>query len=142
MTTSPEDEILALCNRLGRAHYDKNADEIIACYAPEALLYSLAPPLGERGLNRPELDTWLATWEGPIEIEAQDTEVAVSQDLAYTSALNRMRGVKTDGTTVDLWFRTTMCFRTTDDGWRIVHDHSSVPFLMDGSERAALNLRP
>jgi ketosteroid isomerase-like protein len=26
--------------------------------------------------------------------------------------------------------------------WRIVHDHSSVPFYMDGSYRAAVDLKP
>lgn len=142
MTTPAKDEILALCQRLGQAHRDKDADAIAACYAPDARIYSLAPPLGERGMDRDGLAAWLATWAGPIRIDAQDVDLAATDDLAYTSALNRIRGVKTDGTDVDLWFRTTMCFRKTHDGWRIVHDHSSVPFLMDGSGRAALDLQP
>ena len=28
------------------------------------------------------------------------------------------------------------------DGWRVIHDHVSVPFYMDGSDRAALDLEP
>ena len=142
MTKTAGDDILALCRRLGEAHRDKDAAAIIACYAPDAVIYSLAPPLGERGLDRDDLAAWLATWNGPIHVDSQDVDLVVSGDLAYTSALNRMRGTKTDGTDIDLWFRTTMCFRNATDGWRIVHDHSSVPFLMDGSERAALDLQP
>ena len=139
---TPKDDIIALCRRLGQAHHDKDADAILGCFAPDAVIYDLAPPLGRRGMDRASLDAWLATWDGPIVMDAEDLDLVVSDDLAYTSALNRIRGVKTDGTDIDLWFRTTLCFRKADDGWRIVHDHSSVPFLMDGSERAALHLQP
>ena len=139
---TPKDEIAALCRRLGQAHHDKDAEAILGCFAPDAVIYDLAPPLGRRGMDRASLHAWLATWDGPIVMDAEDLDLVVSDDLAYTSALNRIRGTKTDGTDIDLWFRTTLCFRKADDGWRIVHDHSSVPFLMDGSERAALDLRP
>jgi len=53
-----------------------------------------------------------------------------------------MTGRKTDGNDVDLWYRTTACLRRTSDGWRIAHLHNSVPFAMDGSGRALLDLRP
>ncbi|MGP1395897.1 MAG: YybH family protein [Inquilinaceae bacterium] len=136
------DAIIALCRRLGQAHRDKDADAIAACYAPDAVIYGLAPPLSERGTERDAIAAWLATWDGPIEVDAHDSHLAVAGDLAYVSALNRMRGTKTDGDPVDLWFRTTMCFRKTGNGWRIAHDHSSVPFYMDGSFRAAVDLTP
>ncbi len=140
--TVDHDEIIALCQRLGQAHHDKDADAIADCYVPDAMICGLAPPLSERGVNRDDLAAWLSTWAGPIRIDAQDTGLAVAGDVAYTFALNRMRGSKTDGEAVDLWFRTTMCFRKTAQGWRIAHDHSSVPFHMDGSFRAAVDLAP
>lgn len=140
--TTDRGAIIAQCQRLGQAHRDGDADAIAACYAPDAVIYSLAPPLGERGMDRDGLAAWPATWVGPILIDARDMDLSVSDDLAWTSALNRMRGTKVDGEQVDLWFRTTMCFRKTGEGWRIVHDHSSVPFHMDGSFRAAIDLQP
>ena len=139
---SDKDDVIALCRQLGRAHHDKDADAIAACYAPDAVIYSLAPPLAERGLDRDGIAAWLATWDGPIRVDAQDSVLDVAGDLACVSGLNRMRGTKTDGEEVDLWFRTTMCFRRSGNGWRIVHDHSSVPFYMDGSFRAAVDLTP
>ena len=42
----------------------------------------------------------------------------------------------------DIWFRATMGLRKTGGRWLIVHDHSSVPFYMDGSYRAAMDLQP
>jgi PhnB protein len=53
-----------------------------------------------------------------------------------------MTGTKTDGQKVDLWFRQTLCFRKINGTWAIVHEHESVPFCMDGSFRAAIDLKP
>jgi ketosteroid isomerase-like protein len=41
-----------------------------------------------------------------------------------------------------MWYRTTMCLQKASGQWRIVCDHSSVPFYMDGSYRAAVDLKP
>ena len=142
MTHTAEREIVALCGKLEQAHHDKDADALMACFAPGAVIYDLAPPLGQHGHDRSEVQAWLDTWQGPISLTAAEVDLVVSGDLAYSSALNRIGGTKTDGANVDLWFRTTMCFRRTGSGWRILHGHSSVPFLMDGSDRAALDLRP
>jgi ketosteroid isomerase-like protein len=38
--------------------------------------------------------------------------------------------------------RTTVGLRKIDGKWLIVHVHESVPFYMDGSDRAALDLKP
>ena len=73
---------------------------------------------------------------------ARPQELVVGDGLAWSTALNRIRGTKTDGTKEDIWFRTTMCFRKSGGDWRIVHDHSSTPFYMDGSLRAAVDLKP
>ena len=43
---------------------------------------------------------------------------------------------------VDLWFRETLGFRKIDGKWTITHEHSSVPFYMDGSFKAAIDLKP
>jgi PhnB protein len=32
--------------------------------------------------------------------------------------------------------------RRENGEWSIVHEHESVPFLMDGSDKAALDLKP
>ena len=42
----------------------------------------------------------------------------------------------------DMWNRATIGFRRIDGRWLITHLHSSVPFYMDGSFRAAVDLKP
>jgi uncharacterized protein (TIGR02246 family) len=134
-------EIEALCDRLSRAHAEKDAGAIVDCYATDAVIYDLAPPLGKRGMKRDAVAAWLATWEGPIRIDVADAELVVREDIAYSTALNRMRG-RQGGEAQDIWFRATMCFRRVDGRWLITHDHTSVPFHMDGSYRAAVDLKP
>jgi len=35
-----------------------------------------------------------------------------------------------------------VCLRREEGDWRIVHEHTSVPFYMDGSLRPAFDLKP
>jgi ketosteroid isomerase-like protein len=105
------------------------------------MIYDLAPPLGRRGMDRDSVRAWLASWEGPIQIDARDVNLVVDGDLAFVSALFRMRGSQ-GGEDQDMWYRTTICLRKTAGRWRIVCDHASVPFYMDGSYRAAVDLKP
>jgi uncharacterized protein (TIGR02246 family) len=141
MKPTDRTEIEALFQQLVRAHADHDADAIIEAYAADAVIYDLAPPLGRRGMNRDSVAAWLAGWDGPIQIDARDVSLTVDRDVAFASALNRMRG-RQSGEDQDLWYRTTMCLRKTNGRWRITHDHSSVPFYMDGSDRAAVDLKP
>jgi len=66
----------------------------------------------------------------------------VDRDVAYAYGLQRMTGTKTDGKEVELFFRATACFRRDNGRWRITHMHNSVPFAMDGSDKALLHLQP
>jgi hypothetical protein len=109
--------------------------------ACEGTQFSLAPPLAHV-TDVKNLNAWFATWQGPIGSEARDLRIAVSGDTAFSHGLSRMTGSKTDGEKVDLWFRETLCFRKIDGHWKIAHEHTSVPFYMDGSFRAAIDLKP
>ena len=140
-STTDRAEIETLIQTLVRAHADQDADAIVEIYAPDAVIFDLAPPLARSGINRDNIATWLAGWDGPIQLDARHVNLTIDRDVAFGSALNRMRG-RQSGEDQDLWYRTTLCFRKTNGRWRIVHEHSSVPFYMDGSYRAAVDLQP
>lgn len=140
-STAHRAEIEAVLNQLASAHASQDADAIADSYAPNAMIYDLAPPLARRGMKRDSIAAWLADWEGPIEIDWRDTDIAIDGNLAFVSALNRMRG-RQGGDDQDMWYRTTLCLRRANGRWRIFCDHASVPFYMDGSYRAAVDLKP
>jgi ketosteroid isomerase-like protein len=140
-TTTHRAEIEALFRKLARAHADHDADAIVEAYAPDAVIFDLAPPLERRGMNRDNVAEWLAGWDGPIQIDARDVSLTLGGNLAFVSALSRMRG-RQAGEDQDLWYRTTVCLQKIGGRWHIICDHSSVPFYMDGSYRAAVDLQP
>jgi ketosteroid isomerase-like protein len=139
--SADEAAVMAVLDGVAAAHAARDARRIVSHYVDDALVYDLAPPLGRRGMDEARVAGWLATWDGPVAIAGRDTEITVSGDLAVATGLARMRGA-ISGEAVEVWMRETVVLRRTGDGWRIVHDHSSVPFHMDGSFRAATDLSP
>ncbi len=140
--TRDEAEIRTLIEGVNRAHYAKDADGIAAAYAPHALICNLAPPLGHHGIDLREMQAWLDTWDGPIERESRDIEVTVGGDLAVARGYSRLGGTKPAGHPISLWMRATVVLERHRGAWRIVHEHTSVPFYMDGSLRPAFDLEP
>jgi PhnB protein len=120
----------------------KDAAAVVGHCTPDYVQYSLAPPLRTSPADRGGLQAWFDTWKGPIGYALDDTKVETAGDLAIAHGLCRMSGTKTDGAEVELWFRQTLGLRRTDGAWRIAHQHASVPFYMDGSFRAAIDLKP
>ena len=139
--TSDEAGIRSLIEQRAKALHAKNAEGVIACRTADYRQFSLAPPLAHSS-DANDLNAWFATWQGPIGSGARDLQIVVSGDAAFSHGLSRMTGTKTDGEKVDLWFRETLGFRKVGGAWKIAHEHSSVPFYMDGSFRAAIDLKP
>ena len=124
--------------------HDKNLEAAMAHIAADILCYDLAPPLVSRGADvyRRNLEAWFPTWDGPIDYEAADLEITLGDDVAFTTGLNRIGGRKVDGDTIGVWVRVTAGFRKIDGRWTLTHEHVSVPYYMDGSLKAAVDLRP
>ena len=122
-----------------------DAQRAVAGLAPDVVAYELQPPLaftGDEARDPAGLREWFATWQAPPKIALRDPRVEIEGPLAVVYALANMQGRKTDGADIDLWYRATFVLRGDGGGWQLVHTHTSVPFRMDGSEKAALDLRP
>jgi len=141
--TKDEADILALLETLHQAHHDKDGAAIAAVYAPDAAVFSLAPPLTHHGVDPVEKQAWLNSWETPVDLEARAFKITVSGDFAFCHGFLRMSGTKKGAEgTVSFWMRETVCLERQEAGWLIVHEHASVPFYMDGSLRPAFDLKP
>ena len=121
----------------------KDLDGVMSHYAKDIVVFDLAPPLQHRGdAVRKGLAEWFPTFQGPIGFEMRDLTVTAGGDVAFSRSLNRISGKRTSGETTDVWVRSTVCFRKIDGEWKVVHEHASVPFYMDGSFRASVDLKP
>lgn len=147
MTTTDTEtaRIKAVLDEFTAALRNKDAAAAVAVYVDDAVVYDLAPPLsieGQHLRNPAGIQTWFDTWASPIESKPHGLTIRVGGDIAYAFGLRHMTGTKTDGEQVDLWFRATACFVRRNGNWKIAHAHNSVPFAMDGSGRALLDLKP
>ena len=139
-----EIQIQQLIDGWAKALRAKDIDGVMSHYAPDILVFDIAPPLQYKGADayRKNLEEWFATWEGPIECQIRDLSVTVGDDVAFSHSLNRIYGTRTTGEETDVWVRVTACHRKINGKWLITHEHVSVPFYMDGSYRAAVDLKP
>jgi len=143
--TSAQEQIRALLDDRAAAITARDAHRAVALYEPEAVSFSLAPPLrnaADEVRDPAGLEGWFQTWGGPIGYDIGEPVIEAGDDVAFCHGLTHMTGTKTDGECVDLWFRSTVGLRRTAAGWQITHEHDSTPFYMDGSGRAATDLRP
>jgi ketosteroid isomerase-like protein len=138
-----EAQILALIDARHQAHHNKDGAVIAAAYAPDAAVFSLAPPLACRGVDPREKQAWLDSWATPVELESRDFKLTVSGDFAFGHGFLRLSGTKKgqEGK-VDFWMRSTLAFERQGSSWKIVHEHVSVPFYMDATLRPAFDLEP
>ena len=140
MTKDTDAEVREVLSALEAAMHARDAGAATALHDPKALIFDLAPPLG-KGPDEAELAQWLASWAGPVSERWHELRVETSGDLALCYGYVRVEA-PTAGESAEWWMRRTVGLRRGPEGWRIVHDHASVPFYMDGSNRAALDLTP
>lgn len=138
-------KIEALIDTWSTALRAKDAGGVIACHGPDFVQFSLAPPLqyaGATALDKKGLEEWFSSFQGPLGYEIRDLKITVDNTVGYSHSLNRLSGDKKTGEKAEMWFRETMCFLKIKGEWKISHEHESVPFYMDGSARAATDLKP
>ena len=142
--TTDEAQIRQLIDGWTKALHAKDVDGVMSHYAPDILLFDLAPPLQYLGGDayRKNWEEWFTSWQGPIGYEIRNLSITVGDDVAFTHSLNRIYGKRTTGEDTDVWVRATACFRKIGGKWLVTHEHVSVPFYMDGSYRAAVDLKP
>jgi ketosteroid isomerase-like protein len=152
--TDDEGQIRDLLANMAAGYRARDAERIVAGYAPDMMVFNLAPPLrtgaGERsdiggGLlvdmaTADGVRVWLARFgDQPFEYEVVDLAVFVGGgDVAFAHALGRMGSPGG----LSLWFRFTVGLRKRAGTWQIAHLHASVPFYLDETRRAALDLTP
>jgi ketosteroid isomerase-like protein len=90
---------------------------------------------------RKRLEEWFSSFQGPIGFEVRGLSVVTGDDVAFCHFLSGVRGTTIDGAQINMWYRTTVCYRKLDGKWVITHEHDSVPFNV-ANGNASLDLTP
>jgi uncharacterized protein (TIGR02246 family) len=143
-SANDEGEVRALIEDWAKAIRAKDVDGVLSHYATDIVTFDLAPPLQYAGAAamRKSLMDWFPSFRGPVGYEVHDLTITAGADVAFCRSLNRISGTRTNGEKTDVWVRATIGCRKIAGKWQIAHEHASVPFYMDGSYKAAIDLRP
>ncbi|MEV8506912.1 nuclear transport factor 2 family protein [Actinoplanes sp. NPDC051475] len=121
----------------------KDAAAMLQHNAPDIVEYTLAPPLRQSASTTEGVTAWLGTFEGPINMEVTELAVTGGGDVAYCTSLNCLTATPVgQAESFSLWFRATLGLCKREGRWVVTHEHLSVPFEMDGSFRASIDLKP
>lgn len=136
----PEEDIRSLLDKHAADVAAGDAQAAMSTYAADAVVFDLPPPLQVQ-VDPDGLQDWINGWDQPPAITYRDISITTSGDLAMAWGFVHT-AVKRGGEAGGFWTRTSWAFRRENGAWKIVHAHNSVPLYMDGSERAALDLKP
>jgi ketosteroid isomerase-like protein len=127
-----EAEIRAVMKARVEAVHAKDAARLVAHHAADVVAYDLLEPLQYKGVAdlRRRAQQWFDGYDGPMAYEIRDLVVEAGHGVAFCHGLHHVAGTLKDGQKVDMWWRATQGFRLVDGKWRIVHEHSSLPFDM------------
>ena len=141
--TTDEAQLRALIDNRAKAVRDKNVDEAISRVAPDILSFDVVNPFQQMGsdASKRRAEDWFSSFEGPIGYEIRDLSITAGHDVAFSHGLSHVSATKTDGGQLDMWWRTTLCFRKIDEKWMVTHEHNSVPFDVE-SGKATLDFKP
>ena len=137
-------EIHGVIGELEAAMRAGDAKAVVALYTPDAVQYNLAPPLrhtAEEVHDADALQAWFDGFGGSVGFEVHDLAVTAGDHVAFAYSLNKMYDPPPEGR-FELWHRATYCLVRSGGRWLLAHDHTSVPFHMDGTYAAATDLQP
>ena len=140
---STESEVKALLDSQFEAMRMKDIDQLMSLYSANIVYFDLVPPLqyvGSAALRQRFLE-WFHAWKTSIGMEIRDLTIVAGGDIAAAHMLLRASGTLKNGHEVGYWVRASDCYRLSNDGWLITHEHVSLPVDM-ASRSAAIDLTP
>jgi uncharacterized protein (TIGR02246 family) len=127
---SPDEaQVKALEARLAKAFQAKDVDGVMKAYAPDVFVFDVITPRQYVGAAayRKDWEGFLATFHGPIKVEVADLVIKTVGPIAYGHSIQRVAGMRNDGTKADMAVRVTDVYRKAGGQWLIVQEHVSVP---------------
>ena len=122
-----EQEVLAVLEAWSRALHGKDLEALSRCYEPGVRVFDLNT--GCEGFDelRALWEQCLPFFPRPIGTQRRDLRVEVGSDMALATFHSRLTGMDGDHPSTRSWLRTTVVLRQGPEGWRILHDHFSLP---------------
>src|SRR5258708_36762436 len=113
VNSEPERHIRSLIEAWTHALRAKDVTGRTAHYADDVLIFDVINPVQHVGLDalKHRLAQWFSTFNGPIDSDVRDVQIAADEQVAFCHSLQRFRGALTNGGTLDMLVPYTTCLR-------------------------------
>jgi ketosteroid isomerase-like protein len=140
---SGEVQIRSLIEARIKAIRAKDVEGATGSISEEIVLFDVVAPLRSIGSGalKKRATTWFSSFDGSIGFEIRDLAIAAANDIAFSYGLSHVSATTMDGRKLEMWWRSTICYRKIRDKWIVTHEHNSVPFDV-GTGKASLELQP
>lgn len=132
-----ERAVAALIQGWAAAARKGELEAIMACYMPDLVAFDAIAALQFKGAEayRRHWETCLAHVPGgQMILEVHDLQIVCGGDIAFAHYLSHCGFVDEQGVEQKGWLRGSVGCRRTAEGWRIAHEHYSMPFDPESSK--------
>lgn len=145
-TGDPESQIRELIDDFKQAMMSSDIDRIMSFYAPDVVAFDVIAPIQYVGRDayRKSWEKAFADYGAPTEnsgFEMHNLSISANDNLAFSYSLNHCFGKMKDGKDMDMWMRSTNCYKKINGKWLITHEQFSVPVDFE-SGKALMDLKP
>lgn len=136
LRTRAESELRALLRQWEQAVREKDVERVVSFYAEDIVAYDAILALRFRGVDayRRHWEKCMSLCPGPMVFEVHELQIVADDQVAFAYGLTRCGSTGADGRESSGWIRMTAGSRRIDDKWKVVHEHFSAPFDMDGGK--------
>lgn len=112
-----------------RATREGRQDDVLGSHLPDAAIYDVLAPLKYEGTAayRASWAEWQPETTGEGVFAFEELRVTAGAEVAFAHGVIRCGGTLPNGKTFEDLVRATFCLRKQDGGWRVAHQHISMP---------------
>jgi ketosteroid isomerase-like protein len=119
-----------------RSAWDKDISAMISLYDEHALIFDM----WDQGYisNSSEWSKIIVDWLGSlgeekVKVEFEMLKTHQSGDVGFASALIQFQAISGEGSVIrGMKNRISLGFSKSEDGWKVIHQHTSAPVSSDG----------
>lgn len=147
-TAVVEGEIRQLLEEFADSVRSGKIEDIMSFYDPSLVAFDVAPPLRFTSATEYKKNwetMFTSAMEFPVTYEFSEEKILASGDVGIFHCLIHTAGTfknppEGQDKNMDCWGRYTCALKKTNNRWRIVHEHFSVPLGEDG--KGLMDLKP
>lgn len=124
MVDQDREAIISIVNEMAES---MTGEQSTRHWAPDVLWFDI-PPFASKGVQpaKQMFDTVFGGFES-INVEILETDVMLNGNMGVVCTVQRSNIVTKSGDKKQVLARQTDCFEKRDNGWKLIHQHASVP---------------